>query len=225
MLSETIGGVVFLLLGLVAVVVGGSKLRRGRKIKSTETIPVRDAAVADSIVEIEGTVQPAGNPPLRSPMTKVACVAYEYKLTRGLGSDKNLVDKGDQSQPFVVNDGTATAYVDPQTADVSLGVEKIEDITLSDLPESVFTQPTQPGTRIYKEGTIEVGDEVYVLGSTEQSTKQDVDTQFTDADEWFIISNQDATGTANRLLKRGAIFTPLGIGACILGLVIITGVI
>lgn len=225
MVLETVGGVVFLVLGTVAMVVGSSKLRKGKKIRSTETIPVRDAAVKDGVVEVEGTAKPAHDTPLVSPMTKTDCVAYEYNLTRGLGSDKKLVDKGTEAQPFVIDDGTGTAYVNPESADMSLSLDKVEDITLSDLPNNIATQPELRGTRIYKEGTIEVGDDVYILGSTEQSTKKDVDTQFTNSNEWFIVSNQDASGTAGQLLKRGAIFTPLGIGAWIIGLIIITGAI
>lgn len=224
MVSNMIGGGVFLLLGLVALVVGVLKLLKWRKITSTETIPVRDAVVADGVVEVEGEVELADGNAFTSPMTNQDSVVYEYTLHRGI-KDKTLVDSGSASQSFVVNDGTAKAYVNPDTASVSLKLDRIEDVSVSDMPEYVQTRPTIRGTRVFEEGTINVGDDVYVLGSTKQTTQEDADTEFTDSDDWFIISNQDASETAKRLLKFGGIFTPLGAVMSVVGVLILTGII
>lgn len=222
MVTSLIGGGVFLVFGALGIAVGVSELRKWRHIKSTEPISIRDAAVADGIVETKGTVQTADNSPLKSPMTERDCVAFEYDLKRLKGSDRKNVDHGSQHQPFVIDDGTATAYVDPADGELSLGLDPIENITLHELPDYIHTNPPLQGTRVYKEGRIEVGDDAYVLGSTTECAHADADTQFNADDGILLISNQDAAGTAKRLFRRGVFLSPIGLVSFLVGAFILS---
>lgn len=222
MQTALIAAGVFLILGTVALLVGVSTLRKWWQIKSTTTSSIRDAAVSDGIVEVEGTVEPADSSPLVSPMTERDCVAFEYDIKRAKGTDtKKPVDSGIQHQSFVIDDGTATAYVDPEGGELSLSLDRIKNVSLEQLPEYINTNPKLQGARRYKEGRIETSSEAYVIGSTATSPRTESDTQFTADDGLLLISNQDATGTATRLFRRGALLSPIGLASCLAGLFIL----
>lgn len=222
MSAPLIAGGVFSVLGVLAFVVGAVTLRKWWQIKSTSRSSIRDAAVADGIVEIEGTVQPAAEPPLESPLTERECVAFEYDIRRATdGDSKTPVDNGTQQQSFVIDDGTATAYVDPEDGELSLSLDRIKNVSLTQLPDYIQTNPKLDGTRIYNEGRIETDAEAYIIGSTTGSSHAETDTQLTDTDGLLLISNQDATDTATRLFRRGVFLAPIGLGSVLVGLFIL----
>lgn len=212
MVQELIGGAVFLTLGLVGTFVGVSYLRKWRTITNTETSTVRDAVVTDGLVEIEGTVEQVEDTPLESPMTKQDCVAFEYDIKRRKGTDSpSPVDHGERHQPFVIDDGTATAYIDPEHGELSLALEIVNSVSPDELPDYVHTNPKLQGSRKHKEGRIEPGDSAYIIGSTKSTQQPDCDTEFSADDGTFIISNQDQANTAKRILLRGVFLTPIGL--------------
>lgn len=218
MTEALIGLSVFTLLGTVAVVVGVSKLRNWKQITGTDRETIRDASVMDGVVEIEGTVEPVTEDVLQAPMSGRDSVVFEYELRRKKGSGvPTIVDEGEETQPFMIDDGTATAYVDSDRGELSLSHESISDATLGELPEYIFTNPTLSGARHFREGRIEPGDTAYVIGSTVASPNGEADTEMTNDTGSLLISNQSADATATRLFRRGALIFSIGVVITIVG--------
>ena len=207
-----LGGGVFFVLGLFTLAIGLSSVRKWNRIRSTETVSIRDATVADGIVKVEGTVTLASNTPLTSPMTTTECTAFSYDIQRRKSGDWKPVDHGTKYQPFLLDDGTATAYVDPEGDDLSLSMEKIETLNDEQLPDYIDTKSSLAGRRQYKEGCLQVGKEATVVGTTQSpASDPSSDVEFGPDSEFLLISNQDAEQTAGRILKKGIILSPVGI--------------
>lgn len=93
----------------------------GRELVLAYRIITNDPSDAMSLgdggpVEVEGTAQPQYET-LTSPFTETPCLAYEYEVEEERNSKKGrhweTVDSGRNHTPFRIEDGTASALVDP----------------------------------------------------------------------------------------------------------------
>ena len=151
-------------------------------------------------------------------MTTTECTAFYYDIQRRKSGDWKPVDHGSKYQPFLLDDGTATAYVDPEEDDLSLSMEKIETVDDEQLPEYIDTKASLAGRRQYKEGCLKLGEEATVVGTTPSPAGDpSSDIKFGPNSKFLLISNQDAEQTASRILKKGIILSPIGIVFSVIG--------
>jgi hypothetical protein len=206
-------------LGCFTLVIGLSSIREWKQIKSIETSSIRDSMVADGVVKVEGAVTPVTDTPLTSPMAATQCAAFTYDIQRRKGGDWTPVDHGSKYQPFLLDDGTATAYVDPAEDSLSLTMEKIETTDSEQLPDYIDTKSSLAGRRQYKEGCLPTGEKATVVGTTQSPTgDSSSDVEFGPDSNSFLISNQDAQQTANRMLKKGILLSPVGLVFAVIGI-------
>lgn len=218
-MSELIGGLVFIVLGLIGTYLGYKYVSRWYVISRTDPISIRDSVVTDEVVSISGSANPVQDELLVSPITDEECLAYEYNVKQRKSGGKNkMLDTGSDSQAFIIDDGTAKAYISADEVDITK--ERITDVNENELQESVITKPSLTGGRVYEEGTIKPGEEVFVVGSTTSTNKYDADTEVVDTGGRFLVSNVSREKTARKSLLY-SISLLIGIGLLAIGLSII----
>lgn len=128
--AKLVGAVVALI--LLAVVVPklfGRRARMRRRLRAAKQRAIRDLADSTAVPHrIAGMVVAVGET-LIAPLSGRACVYYETRVVRAIGwailsSDieyEIAVEK--RSTPFVVDDGTGSALVDPTEAETLLGID------------------------------------------------------------------------------------------------------
>lgn len=217
-------GLVVAGLGAAGLVVGGRTLRRWRRLGADEPVPVRESITESGTVEIEGDVRPHDET-LESPHFGEDCVAYEYAVERRRrssnksGSSWRTVDSGEASRPFVVEDESGRAYVDPDGASLSLESERtrktnaqgepVRDDSTWNLGVSVNLPGLGglgTGNRRYTERRLEVGGHCYAVGAaTRPPAGIDADVALVgDGAATFLLSDATEAETRRRLLLRGA---------------------
>lgn len=218
-MSEIIGGVVFTVFGLIGVYFGYKYLSRWYFISSTDSVSIRDSVVTDNVVSISGSATPVQDELLVSPITDEECLAYEYHVKQRKSGGKNMMlDTGSDSQAFIIDDGTAKAYISADEVDITK--ERIMDVNENELQESVITKPSLTGGRGYEEGTIKPGEEVFVVGSTNSTNEYDADTEVVDTGGRFLVSNVSREKTARKSLLYSVVLL-IGIVLLAIGLSII----
>jgi hypothetical protein len=101
-----------------------------------------------AIGRVVGAARPVGRP-LTAPLSGRACVCYVASIMHG---DYQVVRES-RGVPFVIEDATGVAIVDPSHAELALDFAPVGD---PDLSASILT---------YREAIIGVGDMVYVSGA------------------------------------------------------------
>ena len=170
-----LGSVVAFGLGTTAFVHGFRALRVHRLIVDTPTAKVRSLAMG--LVELQGKV--CARSRVSAPFTNRECAWWEVELQTLRQSNKGLrnwstVYREQSGNPFYLDDGTGTALVYPQGAEVSAGDVTMEETHGLGVPEpySGFMAGRQLGMRHiwtmgamrFRERRIEEGRCVYVLG-------------------------------------------------------------
>ncbi|WP_295883153.1 hypothetical protein [uncultured Thiohalocapsa sp.] len=111
-----------------AVGIGAWLLRRGlrdfwrlRLIVDTPTARIRSAP--QGYVELQGLAAPLREP-LAAPLTGTTCVWYRWRIERWKRSGRSgswvTLEQGSAERPFLVDDGTGTAEVQPDDAHLHL---------------------------------------------------------------------------------------------------------
>ncbi|RQH01769.1 GIDE domain-containing protein [Natrarchaeobius oligotrophus] len=227
-------------LGVAGLAVGGSSLRRWRRLGADDPVSIASAIAESGTVEIEGDVRPHDST-LESPHFGEECVAYEYAVEKrrnrssksGSRSRWRTIDSGGASRPFVVQDETGTAYVDPEGASLSLESERTRKTNAGGEPVrddggwNVSVSANIPGigsagirNRRYTEKRLDVGGHCYAVGTAERppaGVDADVAIVGTDAPT-FLISDATEAETRRRLLLRGVGYALVGIAGVALGL-------
>jgi hypothetical protein len=174
----SVGSVFVTGLGAVAFVHGFRSLRLQRLIRDTPTAKVRSLAMG--MVELQGTVTSRSR--TRAPFSGHDCVWWEVELQTMSKSNKgtrhwHTVHRERSGHPFYVDDGTGTALVFPQGADVRAGDVVSEETHGFGVPEPYagYMQSRELGMRHlwsmgpmrFRERRLEEGRTVYVLGRAE----------------------------------------------------------
>jgi hypothetical protein len=154
---------------------GFRALRVQRLIADTPTAKVRSLAMG--LVEVQGTVRARSR--VTAPFSNRECAWWEVELQTLRQSNKglkqwNTVYREQSGNPFYLEDGTGTAMVYPQGAEVSAGDLVQEDTLGLGVPEPYagFMAGRQLGMRHiwsmgamrFRERSLEEGRSVYVLG-------------------------------------------------------------
>ena len=220
--TTVLGGMIFLVLGAVATGIGVSALRKWVGVRGNDLVTIANATTeSGDTVALEGTVRAIDGDVLESPLEEESCVAYEYLIERYSGDGWYMIDEGEDRRPFVLDDGTATAYVDPEGADTSFSTEFVEGIDRDDLPDGVGGATNVAGMRRYREGRIKDGDTVYVKGSaTTPASRADLEFTTDHGDDLFV-SNDTKRRTQWRLLLKSITLIPFGVLFCLIGLVVV----
>ena len=169
------GSALTLGLGAVAFVHGFRSLRLQRLIRDTPTAKVRSLAMG--LVELQGLVRSRSR--TRTPFSDRDCVWWEVELQTMSKSNKggrtwHTVHRERSGHPFYVDDGTGTALVYPQGADVRAGDLVSEETHGFGVPEPYagYMQSRELGMRHlwamgpmrFRERRLEEGRAVFVLG-------------------------------------------------------------
>jgi hypothetical protein len=136
-------GLVFLLATLVGWL---GSLQRRDAIRDTPTSTATAAAIG--YVELLGTAQDVGWPPLRSQIRKTPCVWYRYQIERRVGGTWITESSRASTQCFVLRDASGECIVDPEGAEV--------------LPRRL--RVWREFEYRYHEAVIALGESIYVLG-------------------------------------------------------------
>lgn len=88
--------------------------RRLRLIRNTPTS--RIASAAQGFVELHGHGRPIGEQPLASPLRRKPCIWFRYRIEEKRGRNWRTVETATSDEPFVLDDGSGTAVVEPAGA-------------------------------------------------------------------------------------------------------------
>lgn len=232
-----LGGLLFAVFGVGALGFGSLTLRRWHRVRTTDRISIRDASIESGPVEIEGRIRPYKDV-LTSPILERECVVYEYAIEErrrkpGRNGNQNeyrwkKLDSGSARRPFLLEDDTGTAYIDPDGASLSLSTERTSTIEETEsLPSGLRSTVESPlsidignialsgGRRLrYTEKRLDVGGRGYVFGQTEPSpTGVDADVAIGKGDRGptFLISDTGERETMRRLLLQGVGISAFGL--------------
>jgi len=241
-------GLVFAGVGIFLLVSGGKTLRQWRQISTNDPVDIRDATTESDLVEIEGRVRPHDST-LESPHFGKECVVYEYKTEeRRRRRPKNsksrkrwkTIDSGQSSRPFVVEDESGTAYVDPNSASLSLASERRRHkntqrnsspvgSTLGMAVSAVVPALGGLGSRKrrYTEKRLDLNGQCYVAGAAERppaGVDADVSIAGTDVST-FLVSDTTEAKTRLRILSRGLLYAVGRLMFVVVGLAVSAGLL
>jgi hypothetical protein len=200
-----IGSLVAFGFGTTAFVHGFRALRVQRLITDTPTAKVRSLAMG--LVEVQGMVRARSR--VCGPFTDAPCAWWEVELQTLQQSNKGAktwrtVYREQSGHPFYLDDGTGTALVYPQGADIRAGSQVVEDTHGLGVPEpyASFMAGRQLGMRHlwsmgamrFRERRLEEGHSVYVLG---RATPKPHAVAVSMDDEVLEATGTDAIGAAH----------------------------
>lgn len=237
-------GLVFLIAGLYAMKLGWDERTISSEIARTETTEIRNLEAGPA--EIKGSAQlPEQASPVQSPISRNDALAAHVEVqewdSSGRAGNWQTMHETVVEAPMLVDDGTGTVHVELPSDD-GLNVEQtvwevesneeppddvrryVENVAGLNIPERSDYGPVSIGEpRKYKEGYIEPGAKVYVLGSAREADADWGERNFT-IDEptesgEFILSDKAEQELVQEGKVGGLIY--LGIG----GLITIVGVV
>lgn len=233
-------------LGLVAWLVGGVLLYlRSTALAKTaliERIPTSSAASvaghqAGQLVEVKGTLRCEA--PLTAEMSRRSCAYYSSSVTREYEEQESDSDGVSRTRrqsetvasnvlhtPFLVEDASGTAPVDPERADVDamLVVDRFEQaggmpITLGGLTVNLGAGTGTLGYR-YRESILPVNAPVYVLGVV-RSDGAIAAPAAGSKDQKLIISYRSEEALGQALSSQARYLQVAALGTFVLGAVLV----
>ena len=246
---EAIGvGIIFVGIGIYIMSNSPKKFRRWRKLGENDPVPIRNATTESDLVEIEGRVRPHDST-LESPYFGKDCVTYKHKtekkVRRRSSRSKSrtrwkTIDSGKKSRPFVVEDDSGTAYVDPDSASLSLASDRRRTKNTQNgssplgttLGKAISAAGPALGSlgfskRRYTEQRLDVDGQCYVAGAAERppaGVDADVSIAGTDVST-FVVSDATEGKTRLRLLLSGVKYMVVGLMFAVPGLAVLLGLI
>jgi len=158
--------------------------QRARIIEDTPTSRIRSAA--QGYVELEGIADDLPNNKLISPLTKNACVWFEYEIERYVGGKHSrwvTEEKDESEQHFILKDDTGQCLVNPVDATITPECSVVwyghtRQPDFSTAPQGYRSDSTVfsigMGRYRYTEKRLHASDHIYALGDfrTYQSARQ-----------------------------------------------------
>jgi hypothetical protein len=196
--------IIVLVLALVAEAIAAFYLVKNRKILQliSQTVTSHIANVRNGFYEIKGRVV-AIEPPLITPLSKKACVYYDFlvevKRSNGKSSYWAKYIKDIHYQRFGIDDGSGTAVIEPQNAAMKLVVDRKERSGLFNKADEEQKEVLNhygkkskglifEKTLRYREIFLEEGDEVIVLG--EVNSRDDFRPVFKKLNQPMFVSDK-----------------------------------
>jgi hypothetical protein len=244
----SLGSLAFVAVGLSTLNKGRRKRAQSSRIDATETTPIRDLEPGPA--EIKGTVHGTDDATLReSPLGGTEALAVHVEVeewdTGGQGGGNwETIFETETVEPLTVDDGTGEVRVDlPADGGLNLtqtewpveaGAEPptrvrryVEKQPSLDLPDGVDIGPLSTGERRrYLEGTLEPGDDVYLLGSATEAEagwdgREYVVDEPTPAGD-FVLSDKNEAALIEVGRRDGVVFVAFGALLTVLGVIGIT---
>ena len=221
-------GTVIAWIGWIAATSGLNSVRDWWRILTSESLPIDEAVATNEPVQIRGHVRPLQpDDTLTSPILNRECVAYEYTISKVVqDSGGSTIDSEAAYRSFIIADGTGEILVNPDEDCLSLKTttqrttskEEVINRTDDDIVEFDPTAYTSDGETIpkpieFREGTISVGEEITVVGETNQKSEgalRDTDAVMASGADQLTVMNDDPTNTAMRNAARGVFLLMLG---------------
>jgi hypothetical protein len=161
---------------IVGLVIAGTKLSRGarlrRRIAAERTYPIAELP-EDTVGCITGTIR-ALDDTLSSPLFERACVYYvaEVELDRD-GGVPTIIARELRGVPFVVEDASGRAVIDPESAEVAIELDHEAHDLWGNVrgARRVFLMRAGQGEVAnvdelwFREAAIEIGAQVSIVGS------------------------------------------------------------
>jgi len=244
----SLSSVVFVVVGLITLNKGRVERAESTRMEETETTAIRD--LEPGPVEVKGTVHGTDEATLQqSPIDGTDALAVHVEV-KEMHSDGNgpgnwqTVFEEQTAEPMFVDDGTGEVLVDlPEDGGLNLdqtewkveaGDEPPEEIRsyvenepALDLPDGIDIGPLSTGEpRRYLEGTLEPGEDVYLLGTARETDAGWDNREFVidepTADDDFILSDkseatliEEGRSSGLVLLVAGALITAIGLSGLV----------
>lgn len=216
---------IFAGIGLFLFGAGVREAIRAVRLRRTAPVPVSGLSEASGRVVVTGVARKADRT-VRAPFTDRDCLAYSWHVdavTTERGPDgvrfrRNVVDRGREAVPFLVDDGTGSVLVDPKGSDLRLAEAWVEDYRPdpADRGDLVFDTGAFPGWEQYDphyhEARLDEGETVAVHGTVEADTggirAGRVGVRI--AGRGTLVSDVDDRTMARRSLHAAAVSVTLG---------------
>ena len=232
----SLGSLVFVVMGLITLNKGRMERAESTRMEETETTAIRD--LKPGPVEIKGTVHGTDDATLQqSPISGTKALATHVEV-KELHSDGNgpgnwqTTFEDQTAEPMFIDDGTGEVLVDlPEDGGLNLeqtewkveaGDDPPEEIRTYvenepelDLPDGIDIGPLSTGERRrYLEGTLEPGEDVYLLGTVRETEagwdnrEYVIDEPTSDGD--FILSDKSEATLIEEGRSSGFVFLAAG---------------
>jgi len=247
-------GLVFVLVGTLALGYGLWHLRPVYHILTNDPIAVRDLVTHTGPAEVEGRARPTDEgSTVTAPFSDIECLACTYEAEELRSSGKNnywkTLDEGAVAVPFLVEDETGSARVDPAgatlkfdeqvvtvpggeepPASIAQYINRTEDIETQhdETVNLVVTELSVGNDQRFVERRLDVEESVYVYGDVERAPAGEWGSSLVDArltrgqTETMVVSDTSERGTAWRLARRPLLFVLVGVVALLPGLFLST---
>ena len=240
----SIASIVFVAMGLITLNKGRTERAESTRMEETETTAIRD--LEPGSVEVKGTVHGIDDATLQqSPIEGTEALAVHVEV-KELHSDGNgpgnwqTMFEDQTAEPMFIDDGTSEVLVDPPENSglnleqsewkVEAGDDPPEEIRryvknepALDLPDGVDIGPLSTGEpRRYLEGTLEPGEDVYLLGTARETEagwdnrEFVIDEPTSDGD--FILSDKSEAELIEEGRSSGLVFLVAGALMIMIGL-------
>ena len=217
---------VFAGIGLFLLGAGLREAVRALGLRRTRPTPISALDAADGRVVVTGVARRADRS-LTAPFTGRDCLAYGWHVEAvavergpdGARFRRDVVDRGREAAPFLVDDGTGTVLVDPAGADLRLAEAWVEDYTPdpADRGDLVFEQGAIPGGERYDphyyEARLDEGETVTVHGTVRADAEglRAGRIGIRIAGRGTLVSDVDDRTAARRSLRAAAVSIVLGV--------------
>jgi hypothetical protein len=234
--------IVFIVVGLITLNKGRAVRAESTRMEETGTTSIRD--LEPGPVEIKGTVHGTDDAtPQQSPIDGTEALAVHVEV-KEMHSDGNgpgnwqTIFEDQSAEPLFIDDGTGELLVDlPEEGGLNLEQSEwkveagadppeqirtyVENEPVLDLPGGVDIGPLSTGERRrYLEGTLEPGEDVYLLGTARETEagwdnrQYIIDEPTSDGD--FILSDKSEATLIDEGRSGG--FVLLAVGALMIGI-------
>lgn len=221
---------IFTISGFALIYFAIKIFKRIQLVRNSDEVSVNEAVNRDDIVQINGKARKFKEV-LDSPLENKECFAYDYKVEKKRRRRRRnksrrrsrwkTIDSGEDAVDFIIEDNSGTAYIHTNGAETSLDNETQYSMSnSSDVPTTVAENNTLSfdlmgfsfGQKLrMKEGTIQPGEDVFVIGKYNNKNTKNDETVEIDVDETVYISDKDTKQEIMSLLGKFIIFGLVGV--------------
>lgn len=240
----SLSSIVFVGVGLIIANKGRKERAKSTRMEENETTEIGD--LSPGTVEVKGTAHGTADATLQvSPFSDTDALAVQIEVKEwhsggeGGGNWKTIFE-AETAEPIYVDDGTGETLVDlPEEGGLNLEMEDWKIQPDDDVPEAIreyvenepeLTLPdgheigplTTGERRRYREGVLEPGEDVYVLGTASETgagwdTREYVVNEATSEGD-FVLSDKSEARLVKEGKRGGLVFVAFGALLIVVGI-------